>query len=112
MTALDIITIILLSLGIIVFLGAVVGFIRFPDPYTRIHAAGKGDTLSSLLILLGLAIYNLHDFSKGNLITSMKIMLILIFVFVTAPTTTHAIMDAAYRYGLKPWVKDKKEDAP
>lgn len=103
MNAFDIVTIVLVSLGFLVFLGAVVGVVRFPDAYTRIHAAGKGDTLSSLLILAGLAIYNLQDFSKGALIVSLKIMLILLFVFITAPTTTHALMEAAYRFGLKPW---------
>ena len=42
----------LAGLGLLFFLGAAVGLFRFPDFYTRIHAAGKGDTLSSLLILL------------------------------------------------------------
>lgn len=110
MTLFDIVTIILVSLGLLVFIGAVAGVIRFPDAYTRIHAAGKGDTLSSLLILLGLAIYNLQDFSKGALIVSMKIMLILLFVFISAPTTTHALMEAAYRYGVKPWTRKDTEE--
>ena len=39
--------------GFILFLGASVGILRFPGFYTRMHAAGKADTLSSILILLG-----------------------------------------------------------
>ena len=35
------------------FLGSAVGMVRFPDFYTRMHAAGKGDTLSTMLMLLG-----------------------------------------------------------
>ena len=48
---------ILIGLGIFFFLGAVVGLLRFPDFYTRMHAAGKGDTLSTLLILGGFIVY-------------------------------------------------------
>ena len=40
-------------MGLIFFLGTSIGLLRFPDFYTRMHAAGKGDTLSTVLILLG-----------------------------------------------------------
>jgi multicomponent Na+:H+ antiporter subunit G len=106
----NIAVIILVIAGLVLFLGTVVGIIRFPDYYTRIHAAGKGDTLSSLLILLGLAIYNLHDFSLASVLVSLKIGLIFIFIFLTAPTTTHALMEAGYRYGAKPWTRAEEED--
>ena len=36
-------------LGLVFFLGTAVGMVRFPDFYTRMHAAGKGDTLSTML---------------------------------------------------------------
>ena len=35
-------------LGLVFFLGAAVGMVRFPDFYTRMHAAGKGDTFDNL----------------------------------------------------------------
>ena len=41
----------LISLGLLFFFGTSLGLLRLPDFYTRMHAAGKGDTLSSLLIL-------------------------------------------------------------
>ena len=44
---------ILISIGLLFFLGTAVGLLRFPDFYSRMHAAGKGDTLSTVLILLG-----------------------------------------------------------
>ena len=40
-------------LGLVFFLGTAVGMVRFPDFYTRMHAAGKGDTLSTMLMLAG-----------------------------------------------------------
>ena len=91
--------------GLFFFFATTVGLLRFPDFYTRMHAAGKGDTLSSLLILLGLAIYNLHHVSAGNILVAIKILFILMFIFLASPTATHAIIDAGYESEVKPWVK-------
>ena len=100
---------VLISIGLFIFIGAAVGLHRFPDFYTRMHAAGKGDTLSSLLILAGFAIYHLHDFSLLSLLGSVKIMLICVFLFTTGPTTTHVLMEAGYETGVKPWERKKDE---
>ena len=96
--------------GLVFFFGAVVGVIRFPDFYTRMHAAGKGDTLSSLLIVIGLAVFNLADFSWANVLVSVKILMICAFVFVTSPTTTHALMEAGHKAGLKPWSNPESDE--
>ena len=61
MIAVLIIVIFLVVAGIFFFFAATVGFLRFPDFYSRMHATGKGDTFGLLLSLLGLAIYNLFD---------------------------------------------------
>ncbi|MFO7599814.1 MAG: monovalent cation/H(+) antiporter subunit G [Candidatus Desulfacyla sp.] len=105
---LDIIVIFLLISGLIFFTGGAVGILRLPDFYTRLHPAGKMDTLGSLLMVLAVALFNLHDFTWAQLITSLKIMLIVLFVFVLSPTATHAIVDAGVRAGLKPWTKEKR----
>ena len=47
----QIIGFILAVVGLVFFLGTAVGMVRFPDFYTRMHAAGKGDSLSTMLIL-------------------------------------------------------------
>ncbi|NJB67110.1 multicomponent Na+:H+ antiporter subunit G [Desulfobaculum xiamenense] len=105
---LDIIVMTLLLLGVVVFAGAALGILRFPDFYSRLHPAGKMDTLASGFMLLGLALYNLHHFDVANLLTSLKIMLILVFVFIASPTATHALVDAGFRAGLKPWQKGQE----
>ena len=46
----DILSVLLILSGLVFFLGASIGVVRFPDFYTRMHAAGKGDTLSLSLI--------------------------------------------------------------
>lgn len=105
---LNILVVLLIICGLVFFTGGAVGILRLPDFYTRLHPAGKMDTLGSLLMVLAVALYNLHDFTWMQLITSFKIMLIIVFIFVLSPTATHAIVDAGVRAGLKPWTKDNK----
>ncbi len=102
----DMITIVLLALGVLFFTGVSVGIIRLPDFYTRSHAAAKGDTLSSFLILMGFAVYNLHHFSLAALLVSLKLLFITLFVSMTSPTASHALIDAGYESGLEPWTAD------
>jgi len=102
----------LMSVGLFFFFGTAVGLIRFPDFYTRMHAAGKGDTLSSALLLTGLALYNLHHLSLDTALVSLKIMSIVLFIFIASPTATHAIMDAGYEANVKHWSKrEERQDS-
>ncbi len=106
---LNIIVIFLMVLGLFFFLGSGVGLLRFPDFYTRMHAAGKGDTLSSVLLLTGLALYNLHHLTTDTVLVGLKIMFIGVFIFIASPTATHAIMDSGYEAGVKPRAKGQEE---
>ena len=104
--------VILLTLtGIVFFCATTVGILRFPDFYSRMHAAGKGDTLSSLLMLLALVLYNFHEINLANLLVALKILLIVVFIFMASPTATHAITDAAFESGVKPWTKEPEEES-
>ena len=89
----------LVSFGLFFLLMGAIGILRFPDFYTRMHAAGKCDTLGSLLIVAGLAFYN------GVSIGSAKIILIAVFIFLTSPTATHAIARAAFKNELPLWTR-------
>ncbi len=104
-----IVTIFLIS-GLIIFTGGAVGIIRFPDFYSRLHPAGKLDTMGLFMSMLAISLYTLHDFSINSILTSLKIILIVVFVFITSPTATHAIVDAGVRAGLGPWTKDTKKE--
>jgi len=101
-----IISIAVIVLGLIFFLGAVVGMVRFPDFYTRMHAAGKGDTLSSLLVVLGFALYQLDagDWDRSHWLVALKLLGICLFIMVTSPTSTHALMNAGYEDGCVPTI--------
>jgi multicomponent Na+:H+ antiporter subunit G len=95
-----ILVIFLISAGTFFFLTGTIGFLRFPDFYSRMHATGKSDTLGTLLSLVGLALYS------GFTLISIKILFIAVFVFLTSPTATHALLRGAFDSGIPPWVKD------
>ena len=107
----SIVVIILTVTGLLFFFAATVGLLRFPDFYSRMHAAGKGDTLSSLLTLLALMLYNFHEVNLANLLVAIKILLIVVFIFMASPTATHAITDAGFESGAKPWTKKPEEES-
>ena len=112
MVLIDAIVILFLAAGIIFMFTGVVGLLRLPDFYTRLHATGKCDTLGEVLIIAGLLLYHLFVYSPGAELSvklvPVKLLFLIIFIFLANPTATHAIMKAAYKTGVKPW---KKGDA-
>lgn len=109
---LNAIVVIMMLTGLLLFLATTVGLLRFPDFYTRVHAAGKGDTFSTILMQGGLILYLLRDFSGETLLTAIKLSLIVFFIFIASPTATHAIIDAGYESRTPYWTKRKKQDGP
>lgn len=106
----DIIVTILLIIGLLFYTAGAIGILRFPDFYSRLHPAGKLDTAGLVLTMSALALHSaLADFSLGALLTALKILLIVVFIFLTSPTATHAIVDAGVRAGLKPWRKEGRQ---
>lgn len=106
----DIIVTILLIIGLLFYTGGAIGILRFPDFYSRLHPAGKLDTAGLVLTMSALALHSaLIDFSRDSLLTAVKILLIVVFIFLTSPTATHAIVDAGVRAGLKPWRKEIRQ---
>ncbi len=108
MIILTIIAILFILGGIFFFTTATIGLLRFPDFYCRMHATGKGDTLGALLVLLGLAIFNIqHNFSLSTILVSIKIIFIAIFIFLANPTATHAITKAGLDCDVEPWTRSE-----
>lgn len=91
-----------LLVGTLFVLLGVVGFFRFPDFYTRLHAASVTDTAGAGLFLLGLALHT--EFNTDTL----KILFILLFSFFTSPTGSYAVANSAVRFGLQPWMRPKE----
>ena len=87
----------LMVTGTVFLLASALGVLRFPDFYSRLHAAGKGDTLGQALVLVGLMIL------AGFTMVSLKLALIIVFIFVLNPTATHALARGAWLVGVRPW---------
>jgi len=86
----NMLAILLLIGGSFFFLVGTVGLIRLPDAFTRMHATTKCDTLGAGLILVALMIY------QGFHMISVKLFVILLFIWLTNPTAAHIIAKAAY----------------
>src|SRR4030065_269085 len=95
----DILGIIAAICGAFFLLVGSVGLVRLPDFYTRNHATGKSHPLGIMLVIVGLMLI------EGFSLNSAKLFFALIFVFLTNPTGTHALINAALNSGLKPWFK-------
>jgi multicomponent Na+:H+ antiporter subunit G len=76
-----------------------VGVLRFPDFYTRMHAAGITETLATVLILGGLMLM------AGWSLVLFKLFLIMLFIMLTSPTASHALAKSALHGRLQPELK-------
>lgn len=94
---LDILSWVTISVGCILGIIGGIGLIRFPDLYTRLHAAGITDTLCAALILLGLGL------QSGLSFESVKLFLIYAFLFFTSPTSSYSLGNGAWQSGVKPF---------
>jgi multicomponent Na+:H+ antiporter subunit G len=80
-----------------------IGVLRFPDIYTRMHAASITDTAGAGLILGGLMVY------EGLTLVTVKLALMLVFLFFTSPTSSFSLAHAAMTSGVEPVLR-KPED--
>ncbi len=88
------ISLILAGIGAFLVLVAGLGMVRMPDLLTRMHASSKAATLGAALILLAVGIW----FGNGAIL--VRVLLIIGFLFATAPVAAHMIGRAGYRSGV------------
>lgn len=87
----DLAVVFFLFSGTFFFVVGVIGLIRMPDVFTRMHATTKCDTMGAGLIFLGLILW------KGFTIVSLIVFLVLLFLWITNPTAAHFIAKGAYQ---------------
>lgn len=102
----EIVTTVLLLFGCVVSLTGSFGLIRMPDFYTRLHTAGKTDSLAQLVILVGLV------FVTDDILIKLKLVVVALILMIVAPTATHAITKAAHLHSLRPWTKSDPGGEP
>lgn len=83
-------------LGALLAVIGTIGVLRFPDFYTRLHASSVTDTSSATFLVVGMALM------APDWVVVAKLAAIWVFLFLTTPTASHAIANAAYVAGLQP----------
>ncbi len=93
----EIIGMVFIVIGLVFNFFGCLGLVRLPDVYNRLQAATKCVTLGTASILLGLILF------KGFGTTSLKALLCMAFILLTAPVSAHALARGAYLAGVKLW---------
>lgn len=101
---LDILSWVMLIAGAFFVMTGSIGLMRMPDFFSRTHPAGLIDTLGAVLIIGGLLL------QSDEFAVSIKLVLILVFLFLTNPTAAHALAHAALVSGIKPWIRGDRTD--
>lgn len=101
----NILVILFLLAGAFFIVSAAVGVVRFPDLYTRLHAATKASTLGVSFILVAgfIYLYSAHSIVSG------KMLLAILFILLTNPVSAHMLGRAAHVSGIKPYTKNRSD---
>jgi multicomponent Na+:H+ antiporter subunit G len=86
---LAVVTLVLAGAGLLFFLGAALGLLRFPDLYSRLHAVAKADTVGLFLIACAVAL------AIGTVGVAVRLLLIVILVMAASATSCTLIAHAA-----------------
>tara|TARA_X000001036_G_scaffold420313_1_gene441047 strand:+ start:606 stop:920 length:315 start_codon:yes stop_codon:yes gene_type:complete len=81
---------IFIVLGSLLILVGSVGLIRLPDFWSRLHAASISDTGGVFFLILGMML------QASSIWIFLKLLAVGIFLFISSPTASHAIANAAY----------------
>lgn len=103
MFILDIVSSLLLFAGVFFGLSGAVGLFKFPDFFTRVHAASVTDSIAVLLIIGGLLLQTSFDLNTA------KLLFIGLFLMMTGPTASHALAKSARHGGLLSLAETKTE---
>lgn len=96
----------LLLVGTFFIFSSAVGIIRFPGVFTRLHAATKAPTLGIISILIAAFLY-LYGTQQ---IVSGKLLLAILFIFLSSPVAGHMLSRAAHKSGIKPYLRNRKDE--
>jgi len=88
-----------ISVGVLFIVVTAIGLVRLPDLYTRAHAASKSATLGVMCILIGVFFHFWLIEDHFN----PRILLGILFLFITGPVGGHIMTRSSYIAGVKPW---------
>ncbi len=88
--------------GAFVLIGGI-GTLRLPDFFTRLHAASLTETMATILIFAGMIL------QAGVSLAAAKLLAIMVFLLLTAPTASYALANAALQSGMRPEAERRDE---
>jgi len=91
-TILQLVALVAVIVGTFFSVVGVLGYLRLPDVYTRLHAAGKVGVFGGVLLLVAAVVWTPLGWGKA--------LLLIVLLMVAGPVATHAIASAAYRLGI------------
>lgn len=90
--ALEVVVAAAVVVGTFFMVVTVIGLLRLPDVYTRMHAAGKAGTVGIALLILAPALY----FAPTEPFVTVRSALAILFQFFTTPGATYLLAHACY----------------
>ncbi len=102
----NILVVLFISVGVIFIAVAAIGLFRLPDLYTRAHAASKSATLGVMSVLIGVFLHFWLIEDHFN----PRILLGILFIFMTGPVGGHIMSRSSYIAGVKPWSGTVRDD--
>jgi multicomponent Na+:H+ antiporter subunit G len=84
------------GLGLVLLLGGAIGMLRFPDFYTRLHAASVADASGAAVFALGLATM------APDVGMAVRLLLLAALIVALGPVLTHLLASSAHSGGLAP----------
>jgi len=86
----------LVGVGVLFLLGSAIGVLRFPDFYTRLHAATAADPIGAALLALGLAV------AEPRADIALRLALLAVLIGAVGPMWSYVFGNAAHAGGLAP----------
>ncbi|QKY69527.1 monovalent cation/H(+) antiporter subunit G [Lentibacillus sp. CBA3610] len=105
MSVTEVIVSIFLLIGAFFSLLGALGLIRLPDVYNRAHAAGKSSTFGVIFLILATFLFFLFT---GEF--NAKLLLAILFVFLTAPLSSLMVSRSAHRTDVPLYDKSIRDD--
>ena len=91
-TVLQVIAVLAVLTGTAFSMLGVLGYVRLPDVYTRLHAVGKVGIFGAVLLLIGAVVWTPLGLGKG--------LVLIALLLLAGPVTAHALSSSAYRVGI------------
>ncbi len=95
----EIISVVAVYLGVILMLVASIGLFRLPDAYSRMSAVTKAVTFKIGLVMIGVCFY------FDSITVIVKVILVILFLFLTTPVSSHLLAREAYLLKVPLWKK-------